>query len=154
LRIQKQLADVDEELSLEEARFYEVQMKRRQKKLRLRKNLDLLSEREKSLLARELQSIEELERLEYEAAKKDGSELEDSHPYHAALSLGIDVPAGEAPPSSGEILSRSSLPPSSNEDPLVDWTSDPLMMDPNSDFWKTVDFGDGTPSGVPVSSGG
>jgi len=135
-KIRLELEAVDEEI----AELVIAQATRQQKKLRLRKQLGLLTDREKTAFASELRSIEELERLEYDAAVKGELALPEEHPYHAALSRGFVVPPGEAPPSPSQIPSGSV----SQSDLSVDWSSDPLMLDPDSDFWKTVDFGGGT----------
>ena len=138
---------VENEEIEEQLRFAHAQAARHQKKLRLRKQLNLLTDREKMLFARDLRSIEELERTEYDAALRGELTLHEGHPYEAALIRGFVVPVGEAPPSPSQIpvvISGSA--------PLVDWTSDPLMLDPDSAFWRTVDFGGGNGSQTPASS--
>ena len=165
-KIRKDLESLDDELALEDQQFplklqslmdqvadqqrrhFQAQATRRQKKLRLRKQLNLLTDREKVLWADDLRALKTLERIEYEAALRDELALYEGHPYEAALKYGYLVPAGEAPPSPSQLPAlTSNLPvprtPLSLDEPLVAWPSDPEVADPDSEFWKTVDFGGG-----------
>jgi hypothetical protein len=143
-KVRLDLERVEEEISLAEAqaaeeqqRYIQAQATRRQKKLRLRKQLNLLTDRERTTFAQDLLAIEELERVEYDAAVRGEIALPEGHPYEAALARGVVVPPGQAPPSPSQL---PVLADSSSGVLDVDWTSDFSLSNPDSDFWKTVGF--------------
>lgn len=72
-----------------------------QRRLRLRKDANLLSERERKMFARELASIEEMEKLEAEAAERTSASASASAPE--------GLPTGSFGPSVPDVLDPNPL---------------------------------------------